>query len=164
MRQSKLLTPVITLALLAAMVVGCGGGPKSVTFPDEILEAAIRDALGKTTGEEITAVELAELIVLDATESGIANLSGLEYCTSLMELYLSGNPISDISPLANLTSLTLLILDWNQISDITPLVENSGLGAGDKVYFKDNNLDLGDGSKDMENIRALEDRGVLVQY
>jgi len=52
----------------------------------------------------------------------------------------------------------------NQISDISQLVENSGLGAGDKLWLKGNNLDLSEGSEDMENIRALEDRGVLVFY
>lgn len=49
-------------------------------------------------------------------------------------------------------------------SDISPLVENIGLGAGDTVYIDDNNLDLGEGSQDMKNIRALEDRGVFVHY
>jgi hypothetical protein len=60
--------------------------------------------------------------------------------------------------------LTLLSLGANQISDISPLVENSGLGAGDEVWLLANNLDLGEGSEDMENIRALEDRGVVVHY
>jgi hypothetical protein len=60
--------------------------------------------------------------------------------------------------------LTLLSLGANQISDISPLVENSGLGAGDEVWLLDNNLDLGEDSEDMENIRALEDRGVVVHY
>ena len=43
-------------------------------------------------------------------------------------------------------------------------MENSGLGKGDEVSIKDNNLDLSEGSEDMENIRALEDRGVKVTY
>jgi len=43
-------------------------------------------------------------------------------------------------------------------------VENSGLGAGDEIWFEGNNLDLSEGSEDMDNIRALEDRGVLVTY
>jgi len=43
-------------------------------------------------------------------------------------------------------------------------VENSGLGAGDKVLLEGNNLDLSEGSEDMENIKALEDRGVVVHY
>jgi len=182
--------------------------PETVAFPDEKLGAAIKDALGKPVGEEITVVELATLTTLGAESSNITDLSGLEYCTNLTGLGLRGNQINDISPLANLTSLTRLALMgnqisdisplenltnlffinlfnnkisdisplsnltsltdltlWeNQISDITPLVENSGLGAGDKVWLEDNNLDLSEASEDMENIKALEDRGVVVYY
>ena len=47
---------------------------------------------------------------------------------------------------------------------ISPLVENSGPGAGDEVWLEDNNLDLWEGSEAMENIRALEDRTVVVHY
>ncbi len=141
MRQSRLFTAVITIALLGAMVVGCGG-PKSVTFPDENLETAIRDALGKLVGEEITPEELAGITTLMAAISDIADLSGLEYCTSLTWLYLSAN----------------------QISDISPLVENSGLGVGDEVWLEINNLDLSEGSEDIQNIKALEDRGVVFHY
>jgi Leucine-rich repeat (LRR) protein len=116
--------------------------PEIVTFPDEGLECAIRDALGKAADEEITAAELAELTILRAELSDITDLSGLEYCTNL----------------------TVLLLFGDQISDISPLVENSGLGEGDVVTITDNNLDLSEGSEDMENIGALEDRGVVVYY
>jgi hypothetical protein len=179
-----------------------------VEVTDENLEVAIRDALGKPTGVTITTAELAGPTTLEADVSGIADLSGLEYCTSLIELYLGdnqisditslenltsliklglgGNQISDISPLQNLTSLTKLDLgdnqisdispisnltnltelriSQNQISDISPLVENSGLDTGDEVWLQDNNLDLSEVSEDMENVRALEDRGVVVHY
>jgi len=43
-------------------------------------------------------------------------------------------------------------------------LENSGLGEGDEVWLEENNLDLEEGSEDMENIQALEDRGVEVNY
>jgi len=49
-----------------------------------------------------------------------------------------------------------------QGQDISPLVENYGLGSGDILWLKDNNLDLQEGSEDMENLKALEDRGVEV--
>jgi len=82
----------------------------------------------------------------------------------MARLYLERNQISDISPLASLTNLDTLWLSDNQISDISPLVENSGLGTGDEIWLEDNNLDLSEGSEDMDNIRALEDRGVVVRY
>ena len=94
----------------------------------------------------------------------ITDISPLQNLTSLTELHLGNNQISDISPLENLTSLTRLELEKNQISDISPLVENSGLGEGDVVGLEKNNLDLSEGSEDLENIRQLEGRGVVVRY
>jgi len=58
----------------------------------------------------------------------------------------------------------LLFLDRNRISDISPLVDNSGLGTGDKIWLVVNNLDLWEGSEDLENIRALENREVVVSH
>lgn len=160
MGQPKLFTVLITLALLVATVVGCVTPsptptlpPKPRTMPpaptaelgeflDENLEAAIRDALGKPAGEPITPAELAGLTELRSSGLGITHLSGIEYCI-------------------NLTTLTL---DNNQINDISPLVENSGLGVGDEVWLEDNNLELWEGSEDMDNIRALGDRRVVVHY
>ena len=229
MKWFSILAATISFLVPVALLIGCGG-PETVTFPDENLDTAIRAALGKTAGEEITVDELANLTELDALARGITDLSGLEYCTnltqfhlggnqisdvsplsslasltglglsenkisdiyplssliSLTQLHLDGNQISDISPLSSLTSLTVLNLrgnqisgisplsslanlTWlslggNQISDISPLVENSGLVTGDEIWLEDNNLDLTEGSEDMQNIRALEDRGVEVNY
>ncbi len=107
---------------------------------------------------------LTSLTEIGLGENQISDISPLASLANLTRTHLGENQISDISPLANLTSLTLLILWQNQISDISPLVENSGLGAGDKVLLEGNNLDLSEGSEDMENIRALENRGVVVNY
>ena len=79
-------------------------------------------------------------------------------------LYLSANQIHDISSLASLTDIARLNLDRNQISDLFPLLENSGLGKEDQLDLNGNNLDLLEGSEDMENIRKLEERGVEVSY
>jgi len=84
--------------------------------------------------------------------------------TNLVTLDLGMNAISDASPLSSLINLTWLGLMRNQISDISPLVENGGLGIGDVVWIENNSLDLSEGSEDMENIRALQDRGVTVHY
>ena len=54
-------------------------------------------------------------------------------------------------------------LGWNQISDISSLVDNTGLGQGDGVDLRNNNLDLSEGSEDLGNIRQLEERGVVVE-
>jgi len=52
----------------------------------------------------------------------------------------------------------------NQISDISTLVENSGLSKWDTVWLENNNLDLSEGSEDLENVRQLQGRGVKVHY
>ncbi|GAI41344.1 unnamed protein product, partial [marine sediment metagenome] len=83
MRRLRILAVTLSFVVLLTILVGCG--PETVTFPDENLEAAIRDALGKPVGEEITAAELAKLTTLKAESSGIIDLSGLEYCTNLTE-------------------------------------------------------------------------------
>ena len=137
--------------------------PAPAPFADAKLDAAIREALGKAPGEEITAELLAGLTDLNAEDRGITDLSGLEHATNLTTLLLGRNQISDISPLASLTSLTRLELWDNEISDISHMLENSGLGGGDEVWLENNNLDLSEGSEDLENIRLLEARGVVVQ-
>jgi len=97
-----------------------------VTFPDPNLEAAIRTAISKPTGD-IHASELTTLTTLIADYKGIANLKGLEYCTNLTQLNLNSNQISDLTPLASLTKLTYLVLDRNQISNLAPLAHLNNL-------------------------------------
>ena len=105
---------------------------------------------------------LTNLTCLDLADDEISDLSPLASLTNLTILCLQGNEVSDISPLSSLTNLTDLRLTQNQVSNISQLVENSGLGAGDTILLGGNNLDLTEGSEDMENIRALEARGVDV--
>jgi len=200
------LAVILFILLLVSIAFSCAAPvPETVVFPDENLEAVIRDALDKPEGD-ITPAELAELTMLSARGQGITDLSGIEYCTNLTWLDLSrhqirdvsplssltnltmlqlnamgiddisplssltnliylslrNNEISDISPLASLTSLEMLSLTANQISDITPLVENSGLSG--TISLVNNNLDLSEGSEDLENIKILEARGVEVDY
>ena len=91
-----------------------------VTFPDPKLETAIREAIGKPTGD-IYQSDLEGLTSLYASERNIVNLAGLEHCTSLTWLELWDNQISDISPLSNLTKLDHLFLGTNHISDLSAL-------------------------------------------
>jgi len=102
------------------------GEEEAVYFPDPNLEAVIREATGKATGP-IYPSDLEGLTSLHADQRNISELTGLEHCTSLTDLYLWVNQISDISPLSNLTNLTLLDLHSNQISDISPLANLTNL-------------------------------------
>ena len=136
----------------------------TVILAGENLAAVVRETLSIPSGKALTSADLARLQSLDASEQGISELSGIEYCTNLSFIYLWSNQISDISPLASLTYLKHLYIYGNQISDLSPLVENSGLGEGDVVLLQNNNLDLSEGSEDLEHIQQLEERGVVVQY
>jgi len=93
-----------------------------VNFPDPGLEAAVRDAINKPTGDILdTDLVGTGFTKLSANKRGITDLKGLERCTDLTTLGLGGNQISDISPLAGLTNLRVLHLSTNQISEIGPL-------------------------------------------
>ena len=104
------------LLLPASVVVA----DEIVTFPDPNLDAVIREAIGKPTGD-IYQSDLDGLTSLTVGSKDITDLTGMEHCTSLTSLILVMNPISDISPLSNLTSLGWLELYANDISSISAL-------------------------------------------
>ena len=93
-----------------------------VHIPDPSLRAAIEATLGKKAGEDITQADMASLESFDAFESGVHNITGLEYAINLSELHLDGNRISSVSPLKDLTNLTVLNLRRNRyISDLSAI-------------------------------------------
>jgi hypothetical protein len=91
-----------------------------IIFPDTSLDAVIRKALDKLS-IPIYAQDLQYLTSIDAHSLGIRNLSGLQYCTNLVELNLRDNQISDISPLSSLTKLQILEMHRNQIQELFPV-------------------------------------------
>ena len=96
--------------------------PVSAHFlPDANLRRAIEEALGKSPGATITKAELATLRSLTARNSGIVDLTGLEFATNLTTLDLYNNAITDLTALAGLTNLRLLHLYGNEIGDLTAL-------------------------------------------
>ena len=93
-----------------------------VYIPDSNLRTVLELALGKAAGAAITEADMANLRSLDAYESGIQDLTGLEFAVNLTELRLGLNEVSELSPLEDLTRLTVLDLHRNKkISDISPL-------------------------------------------
>ena len=90
-----------------------------VNIPDPNLRAKIENALGKASGDPISAAEMETLISLTAQDASISNLTGLETATNLTTLKLGNNTISDISAIAGLTNLTELQLWDNTISNIS---------------------------------------------
>ena len=91
----------------------------TLTIPDANLRAKIETALGKTSGDPISAAEMATLTALSAQDAAISDLTGLETATNLTELQLWDNNIADIAAVAGLTNLTKLYLWGNAITDIS---------------------------------------------
>ena len=100
---------------------------QTVNIPDTNLRAAVEEALGKTSGATITAEDMATLVIFDAGNRDISDLTGLEAATNLERLELHQNLISDLSPLAGLIRLHRLNLEDNTISDLSPLAALIGL-------------------------------------
>jgi hypothetical protein len=119
---------VLICALLFTGVVAFG--EQEPLFSDANLEAVIREAIGKPTGDLVPS-DLLGLTGLKAANREIINLEGMQYCVDITWLHLgetyvddsfvNSNQISDLTPLAGLTRLTQLYLWGNQIRDITPL-------------------------------------------
>jgi len=156
-----------------------------VSFADAGLEAAIRETVGKPTGDVVD-TDLAGITFLDARGRGITTLEGIQYCVDLEWLDLSDNEIIDINALSSLPHVTavslrdneivninalsgllniwLLDLSNNQIVDITSIVNNEGVAHGDIVVLHENQLGRQPGSQDAADVEVLQNRGVNVLF
>jgi Leucine-rich repeat (LRR) protein/fibronectin type 3 domain-containing protein len=127
--KSKLLALFLAVALLVGALPLAALAATDITaqITDANLLQAIRDRLGKSAGDPVTDDDMASIIDLNAYNRGITSLAGLQYATSLQELFANDNSISDLTPLTNLTSLKRLNLWNNDIADIAPLSGLTGL-------------------------------------
>ncbi len=149
--MKKILSTLLALLLLTLMVA-CGAptsttqSPSSthtetattsiVTFADPALEAIVRGAMGKSSGD-ITVAEAKAVTSLSlafaewqkyvSEKEPISSISGLENFTSLENLDLSGNAITDLAPLSALTDLKALIFTGCPAEDYTPLASLTNL-------------------------------------
>ena len=98
-----------------------------VTFRDANLRMAIWRTLGKASRTPITTADMEILTHLNAGDSGISDLTGLESAVNLKLLDLESNNIRDLSPLAGLTNLTILNLGSCNIRDLTQLAALNNL-------------------------------------
>ena len=124
----------VSALLVALMLPGALHAQTAVTLSDPNLEAAVRAALGKPTGE-LTSADLLSLQQLPAASRGITSLSGLEGALNLQVLDLSNNQIQDAGPLAGLTALHDLFMDGNQLHSGAPL---AGLANLHSLLLNDN--------------------------
>jgi len=129
---------IIHIGILQGRGVSVCFDPQAVVinFPDPGLEAAIRDAIGKPTGD-VQDTDLIGLTFLAANNRKISNLEGIQYCTNLTSLNLNSNQIVNITKLSGLTTLGSLSLNHNQIVDISAL---SNLGNLSMLFLSNNEI------------------------
>jgi hypothetical protein len=110
--------------------------PLPVAFPDPNLEAVVRIAVPQPTGP-LSSVDLQNLTSISGFGAGITNLSGLEWCTNLLELNLQGNSLTSLSSIAGLDRLRSVNLAGNKLTDISQL---AGLTNLIELYVEQNRL------------------------
>ncbi|MBL3689545.1 leucine-rich repeat domain-containing protein [Leucobacter chromiireducens subsp. chromiireducens] len=92
-----------------------------VEIPDPILRREIARKLNLSQSSTITRGDVRRLQSLTAKNLGITDLTGLEFATSLSNLYVDQNGITSLEPLRDLPSMRQLTASRNPISDISPL-------------------------------------------
>lgn len=120
-------------------------------IPDTNFEAAIRDAIGKSTGF-ITLEDLQGLTSFSADMTDITSIQGIKYMENLVILNLASNMITDIAELAFLTQLEALSLDENALADISALF---GLTNLLNLSLRYNNIDDLSPLADLTHIKEL---------
>ena len=119
-------------------------------MPDANLRQAVRESLELPDDVLLTQLELKRLTGLDASDSQITDLTGLEHAMNLTWLNLGVNEIRDISPLAGLIHLEALWIYVNPLSDITPLANLVNLKTLDAGVCQIANI------RPLANLRNLE--------
>jgi Leucine-rich repeat (LRR) protein len=115
---------VYVMALVVLLGLSSLAKAAPVNFPDANLKAAVESKLGIT---DPTPTDMLLLTILIAENSGINDITGLEFATNLKTLWMRGNQISDLSPLSGLINITDLLMSNNQISDISHLSGMTGM-------------------------------------
>ncbi len=119
-----------------------------VQIPDANLRAKITGTLSKPQGTQLTAGDMLKLLILDARNANIRDLTGIEHAHNLRTLYLGGvaiagqgwlnsNKISDFTPLGSLVGLGFLSIPSNAISDVSFLTRLTELQT---LHLHDNNI------------------------
>lgn len=125
-------------------------------LPDPNLRMVIREALREKIGLPdhipITKEHLKHLTGLEARNSGINDLTGLEHAIFLEQFNADDNHIKDLQPLASLVNLTSLSFHKNQISDISPL---SSLINLEDLYLSENRISDISPIEKLANLKTL---------
>ena len=110
---------VLLALVVMLLVLDAAWAQEPVNFPDQVLKAAVEEALWIS---DPTPADMLGLDSLDLSYKRVADLSGLEYATNLRRLWIRWNLIADISALSSLVNLRMLDAHGNvNLTDVSPL-------------------------------------------
>ncbi|MGQ8873180.1 leucine-rich repeat domain-containing protein [Paenibacillus sp. TSA_86.1] len=155
----------ITL-LLMICILSIGTAGQAMAYPasetenplikDPALEDGLKLILNISVGEPLTSNDLRQLRVVDLSNVGIQNLSGLEHAVNLTHLRLYGNEITDLTPLKHLTQLREIDVRNNYITSIQPLATLQQLG---RLYISNNSITSIDVVREFPRLHTLHASG-----
>ena len=112
----------ILLIFFIGPCIVCGtASAQDEWMPDPNLRQAVQAALELPDDIPLTQLEMKRLTGLDAADSQLTDLTGLEHAMNLNWIGLGVNEIRDLSPLARLVRLEALWIFVNPLSDLSPL-------------------------------------------
>ena len=123
-----------------------------IDFPDLDLKLAIGRKVGRSRHEAIYRSDVVDITSLSARNSGIVDLTGLEYLTNLKTLDLGNNSLTKIPVLTKLTHLQTLKLSNTDLKNITAL---KGLTSLTYLDLSDNHITDFSLLKDFKNLTTL---------
>lgn len=153
--MKKVITGLLLMLVISLALSGQASADQEsseISFQDEKLEQAIRQALDKNENEAITKQEMESLTYLNLSFKGIKSVQELQYATNLKNLNLYLNEITDIKPLAALKLIRYLDLSYNQIDSIEVL---SSLKNLESLIVNGNNLTSIDVVKHFPRLQEL---------
>ena len=135
---------------LCLLIVCSVASAQEEWMPDPNLRQAAREALKLPDDVLLTQLEMKRLTGLNAADSRITDVTGLEHATNVTWLEIGINEIRDISPLAGLIRLEALYIFVNPLSDISPLANLVNLKTLDLGVCQIANI------RPLANLRNLE--------
>lgn len=123
---------------------------------DPALEEGLKLILNIPVDQSLTSADLKPLRVVDLSNAGIQNLSGLEHAVNLTHLRLYGNEITDLTPLEHLTELREIDVRNNYVTSIQPLAALHQLG---RLYISNNSVQSIDAVQEFHRLHTLHASG-----
>ncbi|MBN2279060.1 MAG: leucine-rich repeat domain-containing protein [Candidatus Marinimicrobia bacterium] len=103
-------------------------GNRNINFPPHYLEEYEEIEMSNSGIEDLSGVEYCKHVIkFHLNDNQITDITNLENLENIEELYIANNQIGFIDALENLVNLRILDLSFNQIDDISPLMELDNL-------------------------------------